>query len=81
MTNRTAARIQTWGWATLACLASLLTGIDATAAEPEWKAGLAQVLKLARLVHGGERVQDDELLKPGLLYQVERADVRLCMSQ
>lgn len=43
MKNPTANRIRPWRWATLTGLALLLGGSGASAAEPEWKAGLAQV--------------------------------------
>ena len=43
MTNATASHMQTWGWATFTCLTFLLTGLNAPAAEPEWKVGLAHV--------------------------------------
>jgi hypothetical protein len=43
MKNRMEDPLQPRGWATLACLALLLNGFAAAAAEPEWKVGLAQV--------------------------------------
>src|SRR5437016_5473909 len=43
MKSRTAAPGRWLCWTTCTCVALLLWGVRATAAEPEWKVGLAQV--------------------------------------
>src|SRR5262249_37943731 len=43
MKYRTADQIRPWRRTTIACLALLLSGFAAPAAEPEWKVGLAQI--------------------------------------
>jgi hypothetical protein len=43
MKHRIVDQIRLGGWTTITCLALLLGGFSASAAEPEWKVGLAQI--------------------------------------